>query len=78
MLNLSAKSQENNTVVWEYFMLQNFHALIFRVEKFSYKWTYGTKIAKVLLDVRRMAEIKIVKHGGGVRNKLLYSRIPCV
>ena len=24
-------------------MLQNFHVLIFRVEKFSYKWTYGTK-----------------------------------
>ena len=35
------------------------------------------KIDELLLDVRRMAEIKIVKHGG-VRKNLLYSRIPCV
>ena len=35
------------------------------------------KIAEVLLDARRMAEIKIVKHGG-VRKNLLYLRIPAV
>ena len=31
------------TVVLEYFVLQNFHVLLFRVDKFLYKWTYSTK-----------------------------------
>ena len=53
------------TVVWEYFVLQNFQVLIFRVEKFSYKWTYGTKNCRSTIIVRgtfNWLQIEIVKH----------------
>ena len=36
-------SVSHSTVFWEYFVFQNFHVLIFCVDKVLYKWTYGTK-----------------------------------
>ena len=53
------------TVVWEYFALQNFQVLIFLVEKFLYKWTYGTKNCQSTIIVRgtfNWLQIEIVKH----------------
>ena len=36
-------SVSHSTIFWEYFVFQNVHVLIFRVDKVLYKWTYGTK-----------------------------------
>ena len=46
-------SQYCNTVVWEYFTFQDFPVWIFRVEQFSYKWTYSTKNWAIACEGKR-------------------------
>ena len=48
------------TIVWEHFVLQNFHALIFCVGKFSYKWTYGIKNCRSAIIVNMWVLIRLL------------------